>query len=242
MRPTHGSAVCLGLVLSLLISSGPTSEAADDFKLEAGYTSLFNGKDLTGWKLGKEVLDGKTETASKKWHVTDGVIVIDGGGGGDIYTVQDFDKDYNLRLEFRAAPKADSGVYLRKEQLQVRDYPTVGPYKKVKFNDGDWNQLDITVTGPVYSANVNGKAVSDKEVLEVIVKDGKPTAKLDGKPVDLSKIEITAGAVALCKCNGEVVEKAMKCPLKGGIGLQAETGKFEFRRVRVKELPSSDVK
>src|SRR5262249_15268388 len=97
--------------------------------------------------------------------------------------------------------------------------------------------LDITVTGPVYSANVNGKNVSDKEVLEVIVKDGKPVAKLDGKPVELSKIEVNAGAAALCKCNGEVIEKAMKCGLNGGIGRQAETGKFDFRRIRVKELP-----
>jgi len=44
-------------------------------------------------------------------------------------------------------------------------------------------------------------------------------------------------AHALCKNNGEVLEKSFPIPLKGGIGLQAETGKFEFRRIRVKELP-----
>jgi hypothetical protein len=80
-------------------------------------------------------------------------------------------------------------------------------------------------------------------VLELMVKNGKPTAKLDGKEVaDLNAIQVSVGAAALCKCNGEVIEKAMKCGLKGGIGLQAETGKFEFRNVRVKELPSSDAK
>src|SRR5262249_26066610 len=141
--------------------------------------------------------------------------------------------------EFRAAFKADSGLYLgaSQYQLQVRDYPNAGPYNKVKFNKDDWNHLDCTVTGPVYAATINGKNVTDKEVLELVVKDGKPTAKLDGKPVDLSAIQVTVGGAALCKCNGEVVEKAMKCAVKGPIGLQAETGKFEFRRVRVKELP-----
>jgi hypothetical protein len=48
---------------------------------------------------------------------------------------------------------------------------------------------------------------------------------------------VTVGPAAECKCNGEVLEKAFKVPAKGGIGLQAETGKFEFRRIRIKEMP-----
>jgi hypothetical protein len=161
--------------------------AGEDAK---GYTSLFNGKDLTGWRAGKMKLDGKAETANKKWHVTDGAIVIDGGGGGDIYTVEEFNKDFHLKLEFRAARKADSGLYLRGVQLQVRDYPRAGPYTKAKFKDDDWNELDITVTGNK----------------------------------------------ALCKCNGDVIEKAYKIGAKGGIGLQSEGGKFEFRKIRIKTL------
>jgi len=224
------------------------SQAADDFKFEDGYVSLFNGKDLTGWVYpgvkGKP-LDGQTETPDKRIEVKDGIILVnekdkDGKGGiKDLFTAKDYNKGFNLRMEFRAAPKADSGVYIRSSgaQLQVRDYPTVGPYNKVKFNNADWNQLDITVSGPVYSATVNGKAVSEKDVLELIVKDGKPHAKLNGQEVELSQIQVGAGDAALCKCNGEVIEKAMKCPSKGPIGLQAETGKFEFRRIRVKEMP-----
>ena len=69
------------------------------------------------------------------------------------------------------------------------------------------------------------------------VKDGKPVATLNGKSVDVNKIDISVGAVAECKCNGEILEKAFKVPTKGGIGLQAETGKFEFRRIRIMEMP-----
>jgi hypothetical protein len=235
MRYSRWILATLSLVALALVEPG---RAADDFKVEDGYTLLFNGKDLTGWRLGKEVLDGKTETANKRFMVVDGVIVVDGKGGGDLFTVKDYNKDFNIKLEFRAAPKADSGLYLRSvpAQLQVRDYPTVGPYKKVKFNTGDWNDLDVTVTGSKVAGKVNGSTIMDKDLLEVLVKDGKPMAKLNGKEVDVGKIEVETYSEALCKCNGEVIEKAFKCPTKGPIGLQSEVGKFEFRRIRIKEL------
>jgi hypothetical protein len=177
------------------IGLGGGSRAAEEFKLEEGYTSLFNGKDLTGWTYGKDKdkMDDKTATPDKRIEVRDGVILVNEGKGiMDLYTAREFNKDFHLLLEFRAAPKADSGLYIRGKQLQVRDYPTVGPYKNLKhFRDGDWNVLEITVKG----------------------------------------------TEALCKCNDEVVEMAFKVPAKGAIGLQAEVGKFEFRRIRIKEMP-----
>jgi hypothetical protein len=224
--------VSTGFILLGLQAGG---SQADDFKVEEGYTSLFNGKDLTGWRLGKMNLDGQTESPNKKWHVTDGAIVIDGGGAGDLYTVASFNKDFHLKLEFRAAPRADSGLFIRGPQLQVRDYPTVGPYKKVKFNDAGWNELDVTVKSGVPTTTVNGKTLTDKDVLELTVKEGRPAAKLNGQAIDISNITVSVGAVALCKCNGEVIEPAFKVGATGGIGLQSETGKFEFRRLRIKE-------
>src|SRR5262249_11414488 len=156
----------LAAVLAVLIAGWTENgQAADDFKVEAGYTSLFNGKDLTGWRypgMKGEPLDGKTETPDKRIQVVDGIIVVnakDDRGKGrirDLYTVPEYNKDFHLKLEFRAAPRADSGVYIRGPQLQVRDYPTVGPYKKVKFNSGDWNELDITVTGKSALCKCNG--------------------------------------------------------------------------------------
>lgn len=180
------------LVLALFVIAAPAR--AQDFKPEKGYTSLFNGKDLTGWvqkNKDKEDLTGKTESPNKKFTVEDGAIKVAGGGGGDLYTTKSFEGNYHLKLEFRAAPKADSGVYIGGKQLQVRDYPNAGPYKKVKFNDGGWNTLDIVVSG----------------------------------------------TSAECLCNGEVIEKAFKIGAMGGIGLQSESGKFEYRRIRIKVAP-----
>ncbi len=181
---------CLLLFLASL-------SAADDFKVEAGYTMLFDGKDLSGWRYpgfkGGD-MEGKTETPDKRVAVENGAIVMRAadakgkGGIRDLYTSKSFDSDFHLILEFRAAAKADSGVYIRGPQLQVRDFIRRGEQKHMKkFKNDDWNELDITVVG----------------------------------------------TEAVCRVNGERLQ-TMKVPAKGGIGLQAETGKFEFRRVRIK--------
>jgi hypothetical protein len=229
----RGSALTLTV---LVVLSGPAT-GADDFKPEEGYVSLFNGKDLSGWqyKGSKDSLEGKTETPDKRIEVVDGVIRVNEGKGiKDLYTLKEFNGPFHLKLQFKAAPRADSGVYIRGPQLQVRDYPTVGPYKSVKFNTDAWNDLDITVSGPVF--RVNGKVITSKDNFEVTIKDGKASAKLNGETIDANHIQLQAGDAALCKCNGEVIEAAMTVPAKGGIGLQAEVGKFEFRHIRVKEM------
>jgi hypothetical protein len=232
----------LGLLAVALLGGSPTGNAADDFKPEEGYTSLFNGKDLTGWvykAMPKESLEGKTETSDKRFQVMDGIIVVNEGKGiKDLYTIKQFPGEFHLKLEFRAAPRADSGLYIRGPQLQVRDYPTVGPYKPKSFKAGDWNELDVTLTKDVLFTTVNGKNLTDTDALEVTVKNGKAEAKLNGKEVPPNNIQVQVSDAALCKCNGEVLEKAFKIqPKTGGIGLQAEVGKFEFRRLRIKELP-----
>jgi hypothetical protein len=110
-----------------------------------------------------------------------------------LWTQREFPKDFILRLEFRAAVNADSGIFLRGPQLQCRDYWVAGPYKALtKYKPQDWNQI------------------------EVVVKDN----------------------VAHCTCNGEVLEAALKLPDTGPIGLEADRGQMEYRRIRVQELTS----
>jgi hypothetical protein len=231
-----------GSLLFVVLLDGLASPGsrAGDFQVEPGYVSLFNGKDLTGWKYYKESdLTGKTVTGDKRFRVVDGVIIAEEGKGiRDLYTIRDFNKEFHLKLEFRAALQADSGVYLRGPQLQVRDFIRRGEMKHMKkFKNDDWNELDVIVQNGVVTTTVNGKTLTKKDELDVTVKDGVPTAKLNGKTVALGKIEVSVGAVARCLCNGERMEN-LKVPLqsKQGIGLQAETGKFEFRRIRDKEM------
>jgi lysophospholipase L1-like esterase len=80
-------------------------------------------------------------------------------------TEQEFPKDFILRLEFRATPNADSGIFIRVPQLQCRDYPLAGPYKNLNnYRQGDWNEIEITVKDGVANCLCNG------EVLEAAMK------------------------------------------------------------------------
>lgn len=192
------------LVLAVLCGGLGRGAVAEDFVLDSGFTSLFNGKDLTGWEYGPvpvtkkpiiETLSAKTATADGVFAVREGTIVANGKRIMSLYTSQQFNKDFQFKLEFRVKtdkPKDNSGIYIRGPQLQldaVTDGGLTGVFKKLTaFKPGDWNEIDITV----------------------------------------------AGTQAICKCNGEVLGKPMTVPETGTIGLQSEYGEFEFRRIRIK--------
>ncbi len=51
-----------------------------------------------------------------------------------------------IRFEFRASVDADSGFFVRGQQLQVRDYKVAGPWKDLKkYKPQDWNEIVIVV-------------------------------------------------------------------------------------------------
>ena len=195
----------LALVVLLLFA---TVAHAEDWKPDPGFRSLFNGKDLTGWcfrarvddrspAIGEvtETFDGKVESSDAgRYSARDGVLTINYPKGkrsliAALYTVEQFPGDFTLRLEFRASVKADSGIFVRKPQLQCRDYLVAGPYKTLtKYRPQDWNQIEVVVTG----------------------------------------------GVAHCTCNGEVLEAEFKLPETGPIGLEADSGQMEYRRIQIK--------
>src|SRR5262249_34568402 len=147
-------------------------------------------------------------------------------------------------FEFRTPTdnkKNNSGLFIRGPQLQL-DGTNMGGltnvFKNIKnFKEGDWNEIDVTVKGGIITNTVNGKLLSEKDILELSFKEGKPAARLNGQAIEVASVQCTIGAEATCKCNGELIGKPMKIPATGTIGLQSEIGKFEFRRIRIKESP-----
>ena len=129
--------------------------------------AIFNGKDLTGWRVGNADLAAKSASDDGRFAVKDGVLVITGSSDKPpkittIDTVRLYDGDFTLRLEFRASRDANSGLHLRDKafahQLQIRDYPRVGPYKTLKnYRDGDWNAIEVVVTGAKARCTCNGE-------------------------------------------------------------------------------------
>ena len=79
-----------------------------------------------------------------------------------LWTTKEFGQDFVLRLEFRAMPNADSGVYVRGPQLQCRDYALAGPYKALqRYRPQEWNELEITVRGGVARVTCNGEVLEE---------------------------------------------------------------------------------
>jgi lysophospholipase L1-like esterase len=75
-----------------------------------------------------------------------------------LWTIREFPQDFVLRLEFRATPNADSGVYLRGPQLQCRDYLLAGPYQHLKhYRPQEWNEIEVVVENGVARATCNGE-------------------------------------------------------------------------------------
>lgn len=105
---------------------------------EQGYVSIFNGKDLTGWKglvenpikraaMSKAELEKKQVAADQKmresWQAIDGDLVFS-GHGDNIATVKKYG-DFEMLVDWKLDPQGkepDAGVYLRgTPQVQIWD-------------------------------------------------------------------------------------------------------------------------
>src|SRR5207245_1553961 len=78
------------LLLVLPLGAAPVPEKKEG--PPEGFTALFNGKDLTGWK----VHAGKMEA----WKAEGGLMVVQGGGGGWLMTEKEYG-DFEVRLEYK---------------------------------------------------------------------------------------------------------------------------------------------
>ncbi len=155
----------------ILATLGFVETEPDDFTPEVGFVSLFNGKDLTGWGFrdaksleAKESFDGQAASSDGRYIAKNGRLIVttpsEGRKIAQLWTTREFPKDFTLKLEFRATPNADSGVFLRKPQLQCRDYPLAGPYKDLKhYKPQDWNELVVVAKDGVARCTCNGEVL-----------------------------------------------------------------------------------
>ena len=145
------------------------------FADDQGYTSLFNGKDLTGWKANENV-----ETFSVK----DGAIVSHGPRSHCFY-VGDFHnhnfKDFELKVDIMTLPGANGGVYIQ-TAFQDRGWPGKG--FEVQVNNtyvGDPRR-----TASLYEVQDNaGEVAKDNQWFteDILAKGDTIVVKVDGKQI-----------------------------------------------------------
>ena len=208
---------------------------------EPVFTPLFNGTDLSGWHLGKEVLHKQPETPDKRFYAAGGILVLaskdkDGNKGGKhLVALREFSKDFILKLEFKASQEAKAYLTVRNVQIPVGDYLRIGEQKHLKkvFKNDDWNELEVTVK---MVAHADGRRMTDADHLEVSFQNGKATAKVNGKSVDPNGISIWIEGSA--RVNGVHLQHyPVHLITRGHVGLKSDDGKIEFRNIRFRELP-----
>ncbi len=228
------------VLLAALTAAAVTSSAAE---IPDGFQSLFNGENLEGWHgwthdamtkfpgMTEEERQAKTDEwtadAGKHWSVDNGELVND-GHGAYLATDQSY-RDYELRLEYKTVPTADSGIYLKGvPQVQIWDYtdprkfgigadlgsgglwnnsagrPGKDPLVLADRRLGEWNSFRIVQVGSRTTVWMNDQLVVDNAVMENYFDRGAPL------------------------------------PLDGPIVLQTHGGEIRWRNLVVRELSSDE--
>lgn len=188
---------------------------------------LFNGKNLDGWSI--YVADPKI-SPERFFYVKDGVIETPGVPMGYLRTKKEYE-NYRLHVEWRYPDKpTNSGVFLH----------TVGPDKiwprhyqcQLKhLSAGDFiiqdEGLRATVRDTDYVSTAKVKPIAPKL---------KPSS--EKKAGEWNSYDIVCkGNTIEVKVNGVLQNFATNCSeTKGGIGLQAEGSRIQFRNIRIKRI------
>ena len=166
--------IAVALLLTLQIGF-----AAD----EAGFTSLFDGKTLKGWKL----IGGH----GPGYVVQDGKIVCPAEGGGNLFTEKEY-ANFVFRFEFLLTPGANSGIGIRAPfegdaayqgmEIQILDdgdqkykgkikpeqyhgsvYDMIPARTGYRKPPGEWNEEEIAVDGRHIKVTLNGVIILDAD-------------------------------------------------------------------------------
>jgi hypothetical protein len=244
--------LCLSL-FSILVAVPSTAAAADNTP-PSGFTALFNGRDLSGWKL--------PEGDGGHWKVVDGVIDYDAesaaAGDKNLWTQKAF-KDFVLHVDWRIkeTPYVNPNVpYILPDGTHARDIQ--GKPMKLALPDSDSgillrgepkSQINIWCW-PAGSGEVYGYRMDEKQ--PPAVRAGVTPRTQADKPVgEWNHFEITMrGERVSVLLNGKLVlddAQLPAVPAQGPIGLQHHGGKrdgkwvsppslVQFKNVYVREL------
>lgn len=177
---------------------------------DAAFQSLFNGKDLSGW----QIMNGG------KFSVRDGVIFQNGGSGW--LKLEAPHQDFELRLEFRfLKPNSNGGIYFR-ASAEGATYPS---------SNYQVQTADNASLSSIYATAVDKPHETRDEARLAKVRKGTGEWQSYHFRVSGDRIDVSVNGSPITSATG-LTKRA------GHIGLQAEGGEVEYRRLRLRELPT----
>jgi hypothetical protein len=190
---------------------------------EAGFTSLFNGSDFTGW-IG----------ATDKYEVADGAIRCKEGQGGNLLTEKEYG-NFIARLEFKLPPGGNNGLAIRTPSADV-DCAYEGLELQVLDNDSPkYADLhDYQYHGSIYglAAAQRGylRTTGEWNYEEVVVEGDHVTVRLNGVEILNADLAAVREKPADGKAHPGAARKA------GHFGFAGHNEPVAFRNIRIKEL------
>jgi hypothetical protein len=167
----RATAITIGLLIVGLAILQTSREAAGQAKPAAGFTTLFDGKNLSAFNM----------VGDANWQLMDGLVQANKGTG--FLVTKNTYQDFELKVEFWVDDDANSGVFIRCENPQQitamnayevniydkRPDPTYAtgaivdvakPSTTIKAG-GKWNTFEITARGPRMTVTLNGTKTVD---------------------------------------------------------------------------------
>jgi hypothetical protein len=196
-------------------------------------TTLFNGKDFTGWSV-KSDLSGfagfvpdPNHDVTKTWSVVDGVIRCEGKPNGYMRTEKGY-ADYLLHVEWRWPEKGgNSGVLIHNSGDDVV-WPKSLECQLASGNAGDF----WAIGGVEFKEHAKGgRRVSRRRTIKLKDSSEKPVGQWNAYDI------ICRDDWVVVLVNGVLQNVATKCSEKSGrICLQSEGTMVEFRNIYIEPL------
>ncbi len=189
--------ISLSFAVLALTQTTSAQPAAPDDK-EEGFTSLFNGKDFSGWRF------SDNSPTAENWKVADGVIKLSGGGKPHLASQWDYD-DFDVRFEWRAMrPNYNSGFYIRSgrnvgsNQINLAKGSEGGlvggkidgakPVPDLQKKPMEWNEWRVLAVGDKITFWCNGKLAWEGSNFQA--KRGFLGFQAEGAPIEFRNIRI----------------------------------------------------
>ncbi len=206
----------------------------------AGWKLLFDGRTSDGWRGYR-----KEAFPAKGWVIEDGCLkVVAGAKGGDIITKDQYG-DFELALEWRVAPRANSGIMYRVTEKHGASWQT-GPEYQLLDDIGHGAAPDNPHSaGALYglyspSADKVAKPAGEFNRTRIVIKDNRLTHWLNGRKVvdiDLDSELIRKGLERRWGKDSPVYQLLTEMPKKKTpISLQHHNDEVWVRNIRIRHL------
>jgi hypothetical protein len=223
------------VVVELASATNPATAGlpATTLVSDGGWTSLFNGRDLTGWR--------QVGGTAPRWKVENGVLYCDGKDNDWLSTPREY-SDFEIALEFRLPPAGNSGVFLRHSGQGDGAYTGM----EIQLID-DYASQHAAMRPEQFCGSIFAVAAAAPGVPKTDKRWQNRASKPAGEWQQMNIL--CAGRRVKITLNGQVVldanldafaDKVAKHPgLKrtgGFIGLQHLGTRCDFRNIRIREL------